>query len=130
MEKSLEDFLALPDVDSIESEVFVSERLGKFKVKALSSSEYSSYMKRAKGKISKKDIEFDTAKFNLLICAGQTTYPNFRNAELLRKANCATAEDFITKKLLAGEITELATQICKLSGFDVNINEDVEEAKN
>lgn len=131
MDKSLEDFLAMPDVDNIEEEVFVSKRLGKFKVKAMTADEHAEYVKRAKGKIGKKgEIEFDSGKFNLMIAAGQVISPDFRNAELLKKANCATAAEFIKKKLLAGEIAELSEQICKLSGFDIDINEEIEEAKN
>lgn len=126
----LELFLKLPDVDNIIEEVYVSKRLGKFKVKAMSSDEFSNYQKRARGKFKKDGIDFDSAKFNLLIVAGQTIYPDFNNAELLQKANCATGADFIKKKLLPGEIAELATKIQEISGFDTDINEDIEEAKN
>lgn len=128
--KSLEDFLALPDVSDIEEEVLVSKRLGKFKVKAMTSDEYSDYMRRARGKIKKDGVDFDAMKFNLLVCAGQTIFPDFSNADLLKKSGCATAPDLIQKKLLAGEITELSNQICKISGFDTDINEDIDEAKN
>ena len=126
----LEKFLALPDVDNITDEVFVSERLGKFKVKAMTADEHSSYQKRAMGKIGKNGADFDSGKFNLLIVAGQTIEPDFSNAELLKKANCSTATEFIRKKLKAGEIAELANKICEVSGFESDINEDVEEAKN
>lgn len=128
--KSLEDFLALPNVDEITEEVFVSKRLGTFKVKAMTADEHGEYMKRARGKVNKDGIDFDSSKFNLLICAGQTIEPSFSNAELLKKANCSTATELIKKKLLAGEIAELANKICEISGFDSDINEDIEEAKN
>ena len=130
MEKTLEDFLALPDVDSIVEEVFVSKRLGKFKVKAMSQNDFKEYQRKAQGKVTKKGIAFDSAKFNLLMVAGQTVYPDFHNAELLKKSNCITAEDFINKKLLIGEISELARQIQIISGFDNDPEEDIEEAKN
>lgn len=127
---SLEDFLALPDVDNIVEEVFVSKRLGKFKVKAMTADEHGTYMNRARGKMNKNGMDFDSAKFNLLICAGQTVSPDFTSAELLKKAGCSTATELIKKKLLAGEIAELANKICEISGFDTDINEDIEEAKN
>jgi hypothetical protein len=130
MGRTLEEFLALPDVENIEEEVFVSKRLGKFKVKAMTQDEFGEYQKRARGKISKDGIDFDTTKFQLMMVAGQTVEPNFKDAELLKKAGCATAIDFIKKKLLVGEIAELASQIQKVSGFDSDINEDIEEAKN
>ena len=128
--KNLDDFLALPDVSEIEEEVFVSERLGKFKVKAMTVDEHNSYINRARGKMNKDGLDFDSGKFNLLVAAGQTIEPNFNSTELLKKANCATGVEFMKRKLLAGEIAELSNQICKISGFDNDINEDVEEAKN
>lgn len=126
----LERFLELPDVSTIEEEVFVSERLGKFKVRAMSADEHGAYQKRCQSKVNKGGIEFDSAKFNILVASGQTVFPDFANAELLKKANCATAAEFIKRKLKAGEIAELAQQICKISGFEEDINEDIEEAKN
>lgn len=126
----LEKFLQLPDVSDIVEEVFVSERLGKFKVKAMTAEEHGSYQKRAQGKFGKGGVEFDSGKFNLLIAAGQTVYPDFSNADLLKKAGCATAVDFIKRKLKAGEIAELSEKICEISGFETDINKEVEEAKN
>lgn len=126
----LEQFLSLPDVENIVEEVFVSERLGKFKVKAMTLDEHRDYQNRCKGKVKKGGIDFDSAKFNLLIAAGQTIYPDFSNAEFLKKVGCTTATEFLKKKLKAGEIAELASQIITISGFDDDINEDIEEAKN
>jgi hypothetical protein len=125
-----EKFLTLPDVSEITEEVFVSERLGKFKVRAMTAEEHGNYQKRAMGKILRGGADFDSGKFNLLVVAGQTVYPDFSNAELLKKAGCATATEFITRKLKAGEIAELSSKICELSGFESDINEDTEEAKN
>ena len=130
MEKSLEDFLSLPDVNDLTEEVFISKRIGKFVVKPLTADEHGAYMKRSKGKINKDGTNFDSAKFNLLVVAGQTIKPDFSNAELLKKAACATPTEFISKKLLAGEIAEAAEQILKISGFDSTMEEDIEEAKN
>ncbi len=126
----LEKFLTLPDVSEIEEEVSVSKRLGKFKVKAMTSDEFGEYQKRSRGKVNKKGVDFDSTKFNLLIVAGQTIQPNFNNAELLKKAGCATATELIKKKLLPGEIAELADKITELSGFETDRDEEIEEAKN
>ena len=127
---NLEEFLALPDVDGIEEEVYVSKRLGTFKVRAMTQDDFRDYQKQAQGKINKKGINFDITKFNLLMVAGQTISPDFCNAELLKKANCTTPTELISKKLLAGEISELAKQIQIISGFDNEPEEDIEEAKN
>ena len=126
----LEKFLTLPDVDTIEKEIFVSERLGTFKIKAMTSEDFASYQTRSTKKVSKKGLDIDINKLNTLIVAGQVVSPDFSNAEFLKKAGCATATDFISRKLLIGEITEISKQVQALSGFDVDINNDIEEAKN
>lgn len=126
----LEKFLTLPDVDTIEKEIFVSERLGTFKIKAMTSEDFASYQTRSTKKVSKKGLDIDINKLNTLIVAGQVVSPDFSNAEFLKKAGCATATEFISRKLLIGEITEISKQVQALSGFDVDINNDVEEAKN
>lgn len=125
----LELFLSLPDVDTIEKEIFVSKRLGTFKIKAMTSEEFSSYQNRCTKK-TKKGLDIDVNKLNTLIVAGQVVAPDFSNAQFLKKAGCQTATEFITRKLLIGEISEISKQIQALSGFDIDISEDIEEAKN
>lgn len=126
----LEMFLNLPDVDTIEKEIKVSDRLGTFKIRAMTSEEFADYQKRCTRKINKKGIDIDANKLNLLIVAGQVVAPDFSNAEFLKKVGCSTASEFISKKLLIGEITEISKQVQILSGFSVDINDDIEEAKN
>ena len=128
--KSLDDFLSLPDVEGLETEVFVSKRLGNFKIGALTANEHSEIMKRSK-KINKKgEVEFDNNIFNSLVISATLISPDFSNAEFLKKAKCNTAKEFIAKKLLPGEIQELSNQILIFSGFDTDVNEEIEEAKN
>ena len=128
---SLEDFLALPDIKDIEEEVFVSKRVGKFRVKPMTQDQFKEYQRQSTSKINKKGVDFDIAKFNLAMVAGQTVYPNFNDKTLLDKAGCALGTELIKKKLLSGEIAELAKEIQRISGFeDDTMEEDIEEAKN
>lgn len=126
----LERFLELPDVDNIVEDVYVNKRIGTFKVKAMTQDDFKEYQRRATGKIGKKGVDYDLSKFNLAMVVGQTVEPDFANAEALRKAGYVSAEQFITKKLLPGEIAELAKKIQEISGFDNEPDEDIEEAKN
>lgn len=126
----LDDFLSLPDVAEVTVDIYVNERLGTFKVKPLSNKEWSSYRKQCMGKIKKGGTDFDSEKFNTLIIAEQTIEPNFKDAAFLDKAKCNTAREFIERKFLAGEISDIAEKISKESGFDSDINEDIEEGKN
>ena len=126
----LEEFLALPDVSDIQETIYVNERLGSFVVKPMTSAQFDEYSKRCRSKVNKKGVDFDGGKFNLLIVAGQVVKPDFNNAELLKKAGCATASELIQKKLLAGEIALLSEKISEISGFSTDINESIQEAKN
>ena len=126
----LEQFLALPDVSDIEETIYVNERLGSFVVKPMTSAQFDEYSKRCRSKVNKKGVDFDGGKFNLLIVAGQVVKPDFNNAELLKKAGCATAAELIQKKLLAGEIAALSEKISEISGFNTDMNESIQEAKN
>lgn len=127
---NLEDFLALPDVSNIVEEVFVSNRVGTFKVKAMTQDDFRNYQRLAQGKVNKKGFDFDISKFYLAMVAGQTVEPDFSSKELLTKCGCALPEELVTKKLLAGEIAEIAKKIQEISGFDNEPDEDLEEAKN
>ncbi|KAK9679534.1 Phage XkdN-like tail assembly chaperone protein, TAC [Popillia japonica] len=126
----LDEFLALPDVSEERIDIYVNERLGTFKIKPMSNKDWSGYRKQCMGKIKKGGTDFDSERFNTLIIAEQTVEPNFRDAAFLEKAGCNTAREFIERKFLAGEIADIAEKITKESGFDSDINEDIEEAKN
>ena len=125
-------FLIDNPVDNLTDEVIVSSRLAKFpfKIKGMTGPEFSEYQKLST-KISRhKKVEFDSKTFNELVVLNHTLEPNFRDAESIKKAGCQTPEQFLYKSLLAGEINELAQQITALSGFDKDIEDTVEEAKN
>ena len=126
----LERFLALPDADSIVEEIYINDRIGTFRVRAMSQADFKEYQRQAQGRIGRKGMDFDVGKFNLLMVAGQVIQPDFANAEFLKKAGCVSAEQFISKKLLPGEIAELAKKIQEISGFDNEPDKDLEEAKN
>jgi len=129
---ALLEFLIENPVDNLTAEVIVSSRLAKFpfKIKGMTGPEFSEYQKLST-KISRhKKVEFDSKTFNELVVLNHTLEPNFRDAESIKKAGCQTPEQFLYKSLLAGEINELAQQITALSGFDKDIEDTVEEAKN
>lgn len=126
----LEDFLALPDVANEMAEVTL-KRLGTIKFKPMTNEQYNSYSARCRGKFNKNGVTFDSNKFSMLVICNQCVEPDFSNAAFLQQAGCQTPEDFINKKLLPGEITDIANAISKASGFDIdNIDEKIDEAKN
>jgi len=134
---NLQEFLNAHPVDNLTEEVLISSRfkdengnLLKFKIKAMTSAEFDE-IRRASMQIRKgRKVEFDAQKFNLKVVVNHTIVPNFKDAESIKKLGCHTPEEYVQKVLLAGEVATLAQKIQELSGFDVEMDELVEEAKN
>jgi hypothetical protein len=120
-------------VDNVTQEVVVSERLKQFKfeVRAITGKEYTDYQARCiLNANSQKKRSFDTKRFNELIVLNHVTNPNFKDADFIKAAGSVDAASTMYKYLLAGEINSLADEILKLSGFDKDFDESVEEVKN
>ncbi len=135
----LQAFLNQNVVDDITEEVMISERFKdeggsilKFKIKAMTNSEFELARKKALSMKMKKggSVEFDNQKFNEHIVINHTADPNFKDAESIKELGCITPEQYLNRVLLAGEIAELADRIRQLSGFDKTFEEDIEDAKN
>lgn len=129
---TLLDFLTDNPVDDLTEKVIISERLKDFPftIKAMSCADFEKYG-RACRKIGKKGVvQVNEEKLHYLIAINHTVDPDFSNAKAIAKANCLTPEDFLRKSLLAGELQELVLAINKLSGFNQNIEEMIEEVKN
>lgn len=126
----LDDFLNFQDVDTMTSEIYINERLGIFKVKPLTTTKHNEFRNRCLTKNKKGEITTDLNKFNLLVITEQTVEPDLSNADFLAKVGCQTAREFVERKFLSGEVQSIASKILEISGFNIDINEQVEEAKN
>lgn len=122
----LTDFLAGNVVDNLTAEVAVSKRIpGKFKIKVIGNQEREELSQRA----TIKGV-YSATKFARLVILNCVLEPALNDATLMEKVGANTPEEVIEKCLLAGEQEELFKEIVKLSGFDKNINESIETAKN
>lgn len=135
--KTLQEFLNANAVEGLTKEIAVSERikdengeLYKFKIKTMTQKELDNLRAKSTtyGKGNKKI--WDNAKFNSAVVINNTIYPNFKDAENLKKLGAVTPEDYLDKVLLAGEINRLSIEIMSFSGFNQDINELIEQAKN
>jgi hypothetical protein len=76
-------------------------------------------------------VKVDNAKFNRLIAAACTVYPNLNDAELQDSYGVIGAENLITEMLdNDGEYQKYIAKCLEASGYDRNDAELVEEAKN
>lgn len=132
MMSQLEDYL-IDNIAAVEEtqEIILSERLRdfKFKIRPIDG-QYFSKVKTEHRKLKKKQVIFDEAGFNEKIILKGCVEPNFSDVNFIEKAGCKTPSELIYTVLKAGEIVDLANQITNLSGFEDDMDELVEEAKN
>lgn len=128
---NLLDFLTERDLSHLTAEVSISASIPyKFRIKALTREKRAEFQKRCKSPIKKSGQDFDSAKFQVLVCLDCCLYPDFNDANFISALGVSTPAAAYSKVLLPGEDDELYTQICRLSGFeDDDINEDIEEAR-
>lgn len=100
-----------------------------FEIKTLTAEQLDEYRELATSYI-KNSFKFDTAKFNAKVVVAGCIYPNFKDVESINERGCRTAEQYLADVLLPGEIVALSKEIQNLCGYDVDINNLIEEAKN
>lgn len=130
---ALQQFLTQNSVDNLTEEVCLGGRLKdfKFKIKALTGNQYNDFQALCiENPNSPKKRRFNTKKFNELIVVNCVVEPNFKDADWIKQLNVPDAAAAMYKTLLAGEITQLAEAALRLSGFDRDLDEDMEEVKN
>lgn len=118
----------------VASNSFVDEK-GKpiaWEIRPLKSKDIES-IRDASTKIVKngKEVKFDNSKFNRMIAVACTVYPDLTNKELQDSYGVMDAEQLILELLdKAGEYQAYINKIFDISGYDKDMNELVEEAKN
>lgn len=128
----LQEFLLENIVTDLTEQVVVSPRLKDmpFTINAMSGEDFNEYQKRATKLRKNKEVDFNVARFRELVIINHTLEPSFKDAEFLKKSGCGTPEQLLYKVLTAGEISELHRRISDLSGFEMDMDELVDEAKN
>lgn len=129
---TLAEFIRENPIDNITETLVLSQRLKDypFKIKPISSTDFSEYQK-ASTRIQKGGkTEFNTKIFNQMIVLNHTIEPNFRSVDYMNALGCQTPEQAMSKTLLSGEMATLVEAITSLSGFDKDMDELVDEAKN
>ncbi|RJE84275.1 XkdN-like protein [Paenibacillus sp. 1011MAR3C5] len=137
---TLQDFLNSHPVDNLTEEVVISDRfkgkdgkLMKFTIRAMSADDMASYQKRAmkiNPKSKDRKVEIDSGAISKAIVINHTVVPNFKDAASIQKLGCFDSDGYLQKVLLAGEIEELSKEIQRISGYNMNFEELVDEAKN
>ena len=82
------------------------------------------------GKRGQFNLETDTDKYIGKMCVACTVYPNLNDAELQDSYGVKCADDLLKKMLRPGEYTDLKAKVMEINGYDVSMEELVDEAKN
>jgi hypothetical protein len=82
------------------------------------------------GKRGQYNQETDTDKYIGRLCVACTVYPDLNNTELQESYGVAGADALLKKMLKPGEYTEYKTKIMEVNGFDLSMEDLVDEAKN
>lgn len=82
------------------------------------------------GKRGQYNQETDTDKYLGKLCAACTVYPNLNDAALQDSYGVKTADALLKKLLKAGEYTEYKAKVMEVNGYDMSMEELVDEAKN
>ena len=82
------------------------------------------------GKRGQYNQETDTDKYIGRMCVASIVYPNLNDAELQDSYGVKSADALLKKMLKPGEYTELKTKIMEVNGYDMSMEELVDEAKN
>lgn len=82
------------------------------------------------GKRGQYNQETDTDKYMGKMCVACTVYPNLNDAELQDSYGVKSGEALLKKMLLPGEYIEYKAKVMEVNGYDLSMDELVDEAKN
>ena len=82
------------------------------------------------GKRGQYNPEVDTDKYMAKMCVACVVFPNLNDAELQDSYKVKGADALIKKMLLPGEYTDLKAKVMEINGYDMSMEELVDEAKN
>ncbi len=83
-----------------------------------------------KGKHGTKVPEHNQEAYVGKLISESVVYPDLKNAELQKSYGVIGAEKLVKKMLFAGEYAKLVEKIQAINGFDVDVNEIVDDIKN
>lgn len=82
------------------------------------------------GKRGQFTQELDTDKYIGKMCVACTVYPDLNNAELQDSYKVKSADALLKRMLLPGEYTDYKSKVMEVNGYDMSMEELVDEAKN
>lgn len=126
----------LEPVKAENKEVVVSNRFiedGKvvpFIIRAITQEENEDIIKKNTHINKKGERNFNNTSYITDMVANAVVYPPLKDKQLQDAYGVIGENKLIKKMLLVGEFANLAQEVQKLSGLDIDVNDEIEEAKN
>lgn len=130
---TLQQFLLQSDVSDLKKTINLGGRMDghPITIKALDGDKYNSFQQICiENPNSAKKRRFNTKKFHELICVECLIDPSLKDPEFIKAANVPDSTRLLYRCFLAGEIATIAEEVLKLSGFDRDVEEEMDEVKN
>lgn len=130
---TLQQFLLQTNVSDLKKTIDLGGRLEghPITIKALDGDKYNSFQQLCiENPNSAKKRRFNSKKFHELICVECMLDPNLKDPEFIQAAGVPDSTRLLYRCFLSGEIATIAEQVLKLSGFDRDMDEEIEEVKN
>ena len=133
---TLQQFLLESNIKDLKKTINLGGRLEDYPItiKALDGDKYNSFQQMCiENSNSPKKRRFNSKKFNELVCIECLADPNMKDSEFLnaaRQKGIADSTQLLYHCFLAGEIAVIAEQALKLSGFERDVEEEMDEVKN
>lgn len=126
----------LNPVKTANKEVIISDRFqenGKpvpFVIRPITQAENEDLIKKYR-KVDKQGVEiFNRIQYQQELTATAVVEPNLNDETLQKQYGVLGASKLLSTMLYVGEYANLLEQVQKLSGLNININDDIEAAKN
>lgn len=138
------DFLAENKVKSnnikyVASKSFIDKKTGEpkeWELKTISNTLNEELQKMSQrkvplpGKSGRYQLQTDENKYQALLITNCVVYPDLNNKELQDSYGVMGASELVKVMLNVGEYADLSRQCLSINGFDVGLDELIEEAKN
>ena len=130
---ALQQFLLESNVNDLKKTINIGGRMKDhpLTIRVITGQQYTDYQQQCiENPNSSKKRRFNTKRFNELICVNSLVDPNLKDPEMLKAAGVNRPEDLLYRCFLAGEINTIAEQALIMSGFDSDVEEEMNEVKN
>nr|DAY79931.1 MAG TPA: tail assembly chaperone protein [Caudoviricetes sp.] len=131
----LHDFFMEAEIAGAQTEVQIKPFPAPFVIKSITEAENKAIRKSCQKitfdkKTRQKTTDTDTDLYNARLVVACCVDPNFKDAALQERFKVRGAEDLIGVLLNPGQYTDLLLAVQEINGFDDDINDLKDEAKN